>query len=90
MTGKMFIVQRGECTFLQKAKQVNAVGGSVIAIINNIDKLESPSSGLGIDKTIKEDMVLAVKDICVVMIYSPFALNDVLTQFVYDKSDFAV
>jgi hypothetical protein len=66
MTGKMIVLERGVCSFLEKAQAGHAIGATVLAVVNNVDKVESPSSGLGVDKEIKEEAVLAVKELCMV------------------------
>ena len=73
MTGKMIVIERGNCTFLEKAVAAHGTGATLVAVVNNVDKLESPSSGLGVDRSIKDDMVLPYKDLCMVRIqYSCF------------------
>lgn len=49
----MFIVTRGECTFLQKALSARASKAALLVIVNSEDKLESVTTGYGIDKSIK-------------------------------------
>lgn len=66
MTGKMILIERGNCTFLEKAVAAHAIGATLVAVVNTVDKLESPSSGLGVDRNIKDDMVLPYKELCMV------------------------
>jgi hypothetical protein len=51
--GKMFVVTRGECTFLQKSLAARASKAALLVIVNSEDKLESVTTGYGIDKSIK-------------------------------------
>lgn len=52
-TGKMFVVTRGNCTFLQKSLSARASKAALLVIVNSEDKLESVTTGYGIDKNIK-------------------------------------
>ncbi len=67
MTRTMLVVERGQCTFFEKAVQAFALNASVLVVINSEDKLESPASGLGIDPHITDKMVLRVKELSVVI-----------------------
>lgn len=49
----MFVVTRGECTFLQKSLSARASKAALLVIVNSEDKLESVTTGYGIDKNIK-------------------------------------
>jgi hypothetical protein len=49
----MFVVTRGVCTFLQKALSARKSKASLLLIVNSEDKLESVTTGYGIDKNIK-------------------------------------
>lgn len=62
----MIVVQRGECTFLEKAVAAHALNTTMVAVVNNVDKLESPSSGLGVVSEIKDHMVLPYKALSMV------------------------
>ena len=53
ITGKMFVVTRGKCTFLQKSLSARASNAKLLVIVNFEDKLESATTGYGIDKNIK-------------------------------------
>ncbi|KAJ1416778.1 hypothetical protein B484DRAFT_454184 [Ochromonadaceae sp. CCMP2298] len=55
--GSIVIAQRGRCTFLSKALHALHLNASGLIVVNSEDRLESPSSGLGIDKTISETHV---------------------------------
>ena len=66
LTDKAVIVLRGGCTFLDKAVQAYKANALVLIIVNNEDKLESPSSGLWIEDNITESVVLSVKPLSVV------------------------
>lgn len=54
---KLLIVQRGNCTFLEKALNALKSGAKALAIINTEDRIESVASGLGIDPKITAEMV---------------------------------
>jgi hypothetical protein len=54
LTHKIAVVKRGNCTFYQKAEVAFAANISVLVVVNNEDRLESPASGLGVVKEIKE------------------------------------
>jgi hypothetical protein len=55
--GSVVAVMRGNCTFLQKAHNARNGNASALIIVNSEDRLESPSSGLGVDKNITDGMV---------------------------------
>jgi hypothetical protein len=63
---KLLIVQRGNCTFLEKAQYAHQAGVSVLAIINTEDKIEAVASGLGIDSTITASMVSPLENFPIV------------------------
>lgn len=66
LTGHLVFVTRGECSFFDKTKIVQASNASVIAVINNEDRLEAISSGLGMNENITDEMVLAFSNISVI------------------------
>ena len=51
-TDKIYVIKRGNCTFLTKALNVYASNASALVIVNNDNQLETPSSGIGIDASI--------------------------------------
>jgi hypothetical protein len=56
--GDIIVVQRGVCSFLQKALIAKVHhNASGMLVINNVDLLESPASGVGIDKNITEELL---------------------------------
>ena len=59
--GSMIAVMRGNCSFLAKALNAKRFNAGGIIMVNNEDRLESPASGLGIDKNISEALVLSLK-----------------------------
>lgn len=66
MTSTLIVIERGTCTFLEKAVAAHGIGAAMVAVINNEDKLESPSSGLGVIREIKDHMVLPYKELAMV------------------------
>jgi hypothetical protein len=58
--GSVVAVLRGNCTFLTKATNAKNFNASALIVVNTEDRLESPSSGLGVDKNITDGMVLAL------------------------------
>ncbi len=54
---------------MEKAAQAHNANASVLLIVNNEDRLESPSSGLFIEKNITELMVKRVSALSVVRVY---------------------
>ncbi len=58
--GHIVFVKRGNCTFLEKAALAKRKNAAALIVVNHEDKLESPSSGLGVDRSVKEDVVLAI------------------------------
>ena len=58
--GSVIAVMRGNCTFLAKALNAKRFNAGGIIIVNNEDRLESPASGLGVDKNITEAAVLSL------------------------------
>lgn len=65
-SGKTLVVQRGNCTFLSKAQHAKALNASGLIIVNTEDRLESPSSGWGVDKNVSIAMVDALKDLYII------------------------
>jgi hypothetical protein len=49
----MFVVTRGLCTFLQKSLSARLSKAALLVIVNSEDKLESVTTGYGIDNNIK-------------------------------------
>lgn len=66
LTNKIYIIKRGDCTFLQKAANAKAANATALLIVNNDDQVESPSSGLGIFKNITEESVLSIDPMSIV------------------------
>lgn len=63
--GHFVLAQRGNCTFLTKAlvaKEHNAGG---LILVNTEDRLDSPSSGLGVDRNITEAVVASLSQLTV-------------------------
>lgn len=60
--GSILAVKRGNCSFLAKALNAKRFNAGGIIMVNNEDRLESPASGLGIDKNITESSVLSLKN----------------------------
>ena len=58
--GDVIAIMRGNCTFLTKAINAKKYNASAIIVVNTEDRLESPSSGLGVDKNITDAMVLSI------------------------------
>jgi hypothetical protein len=55
---KQFVLaMRGNCTFLEKALNALSNNATGMIVVNTEDKLESPASGVGIDRNITEEMV---------------------------------
>lgn len=61
-TNCLYIVRRGSCSFLQKAQNAKIMNTSGIIIINNEDRLEALSSGVGVLPNITEDDIKPLKD----------------------------
>eukprot|EP01038_Epipyxis_sp_PR26KG_P008518 gene8518-11515_t len=59
-TNNILLVERGNCTFLEKSILAKKNGAIGLIIANNEDRLDSPSSGLGVDKNISEKTVLSL------------------------------
>lgn len=64
--GNLVLVLRGNCTFLEKAKNALSNNATGVLIVNTEDKLESFASGVGIDKGVKEEMVAVLNSFPVV------------------------
>lgn len=61
-SGSIVAVMRGNCTFLLKAQNAKKLGAAGIIVVNTEDRLDPPSSGLGIDKNVTDRSVLALND----------------------------
>jgi hypothetical protein len=58
--GAFVLARRGDCSFLQKALIAKASNASGLLIVNTEDRLDSPASGHGIDRSISESKVLSL------------------------------
>lgn len=61
-TGKVLFVERGTCTFLTKAQYALSTNATAMIVINNEDRIDSPSSGLGVDRSVTYDMVKIINE----------------------------
>lgn len=66
LTGYVFAIMRGNCTFLTKALAVHAAHGTELIIVNSEDNIEAPSSGLGIDPAVQESVVTQLNGMSIV------------------------
>ncbi len=64
--GNVVLVKRGNCTFLQKALNLKANNATGMLVVSTEDRLESPSSGYGVDKNITEHVVNSLGNFFVV------------------------
>jgi hypothetical protein len=60
LTDAILVVRRGNCTFLEKAVEADRQHARAVIIVNNEDRVESPSSGLGIDANVSEPVVVGL------------------------------
>lgn len=70
LTDKIVITQRGECSFLQKALNAKRAGASVLAVVNDVDKIDNIASGFGVDKNVTEAMINEVAKLSIVSLSS--------------------
>lgn len=68
VSGAILVVKRGGCSFLHKAHEAHRRQARALIIVNNEDRLESPSSGLGIEANVTESSVTAVASVTVVSV----------------------
>jgi hypothetical protein len=61
-SGKILFVERGKCTFLTKAQYALSTNATALIVVNNEDRIDSPSSGLGVDRSITYDMVKTINE----------------------------
>lgn len=66
--GTILILKRGECSFLNKADFAKKYNASGLIIVNSEDRLDAPSSGLGVNKNITDNMVHVFKDLPIVAV----------------------
>ena len=59
---KIILIKRGKCTFLRKAEFAHAHGAAGVLVVSDVDHLEPPSSGLGVDKRVSDARVKALVD----------------------------
>ncbi len=57
LSGKIYAVRRGECTYLEKALFAAERNASGLLIINHSDRIDAPASGLGIDPRVTQGMI---------------------------------
>lgn len=62
------VFHRGNCTFLNKARNVFLANASGLVIVNSEDRIESVSSGYGVDSTIKESHIKLVSNFPIVTV----------------------
>lgn len=79
--GKLVIIQRGNCTFLEKAQHAHHARAKVLAIVNSEDKIEAVASGLGIDANITAAMVSPLDKFPIVS-FSPYYHNFILDKLI--------
>ena len=66
LTESIYIVKRGNCSFLTKATNAKKMNAKILLIVNNVDNLESPSSGHSIDSAITDKQLNYVKDLTII------------------------
>lgn len=66
LTESIYIVKRGNCSFLTKATNAKKMNAKILLIVNNVDNLESPSSGHSIDSEITDKQLNYVKDLAII------------------------
>lgn len=54
LSGKILIVRRGLCSFLEKSKLAHASNASAMVVVNSDNSLESISSGYGVVREVQE------------------------------------
>lgn len=54
--GNAVLVMRGNCTFLEKALNAKSNNASGMLVVSTEDTLDSPASGVGINKTVTEEL----------------------------------
>lgn len=65
---RLVLVKRGLCPFVEKALNAFHHNASGIIVVNSEDKLESPSSGIGIYRNITEESLAPLKSFPVVSV----------------------
>ena len=65
---RVVLVYRGNCPFVEKALNMLRQNASAMIIINTEDKVESPSSGLGIFNNITEKSLIPLKEFAVISV----------------------
>jgi hypothetical protein len=62
LSNSILVVRRGNCTFLEKAMEADRQRARALVIVNIEDRIESPSSGLGIEPGISEAVVVGLNN----------------------------
>jgi hypothetical protein len=65
---RVILVKRGNCPFVEKALFALAHNASGIIIVNNEDKIDSPSSGIGIYNNITDAMLTPLKNFIILSV----------------------
>lgn len=68
LTGRVLVVQRGVCSFLQKALLAIALNATALIVCNNEDRLDSPASGHTIDPNVTHAMMDSVAGLSVLSV----------------------
>lgn len=66
LSGAVLVVKRGNCSFLGKAVAAVAANATALIIVNTEDRLDAPSSGVGIDPNVTDAMHNSVSKLAVV------------------------
>jgi len=80
LKGCIFIVKRGNCSFLTKATNAKKMNAKILLIVNNVDTLESPASGHAIDIEISDNQLNYVKDLPIIS-----TSNTTWSKFMYNS-----
>jgi hypothetical protein len=70
LTGKVYVVKRGHCSFLQKAQYAYKHNASALLIVNDVDRLETAASGYGINPRVTSKDVKLVQSLPVFSVSS--------------------
>jgi hypothetical protein len=68
LSSKVFVVRRGDCSYLEKAMYAVERNATALIIVNHADRIDAPASGYGVDKSVTLRQVESVRGLPIVSI----------------------
>jgi hypothetical protein len=68
LSSRVFVVRRGDCSYLEKAMYAVERNATALIIVNHADRIDAPASGYGVDKSVTLRQVEGVRGLPIVSI----------------------